>query len=254
MKDIIKLPKFFRPNYSTELIRIGLKNDGSYLIPKKSLELTKKLFSFGMELDWSFEEDFYNRTKCKIYCYDHTVDWKLFVKRSIKSPNTLLKFVQYKKFFDYKNKFHIKKQVFPSDTFNLSKKNVSYIDPNQIFIDEIGKLSFLKIDIEGDEYRILDQIVKYSDKINTLIIEFHHVDLHIEKIKEFIDKIDLNLVHLHVNNFSNLNQFDLPQTLELIFCHKEFSKINKNENINYPLSIDQPNNPEFKDLPIYFEN
>ena len=60
--------------------------------------------------------------------------------------------------------------------------------------------------------------------------------------------------HLHVNNFSNLNRFDLPQTLELIFCHKDFSKINKNENINYPLSIDQPNNPEFKDLPIYFEN
>ena len=48
---------------------------GGYLIPKKSLEFTKILYSFGLEADWSFEEDFFKRAKSTIYCYDHTVNW-----------------------------------------------------------------------------------------------------------------------------------------------------------------------------------
>ena len=67
MTRVIKLPSFLKPTYETDLIRIGQKKDGGYLIPKKSLEHTKILYSFGLEADWSFEEDFYNRTKSKIY-------------------------------------------------------------------------------------------------------------------------------------------------------------------------------------------
>ena len=84
MTRVIKLPSFLRPTYETDLIRVGQKKDGGYLIPKKSLEHTKILYSFGLEADWSFEEDFYNRTKSKIYCYDHTVNWhSLFYHKRI---------------------------------------------------------------------------------------------------------------------------------------------------------------------------
>ena len=45
---------------------------------------------------------------------------------------------------------------------------------------------FLKIDIEGSEYRILDDLIRYQDLIKGLVIEFHNIDLHMEKILNFI--------------------------------------------------------------------
>ena len=46
----------------------------------------------------------------------------------------------------------------------------------------------LKIDIEGDEYKILEQINKEFFKINLLIIEFHNIHKNLNKIKNFIKK------------------------------------------------------------------
>jgi len=51
---IIKVPSFLKPIYETDLIRIGQDKDGGYLIPQKSLEHTKILYSFGLGADWSF--------------------------------------------------------------------------------------------------------------------------------------------------------------------------------------------------------
>ena len=79
ISEVIQLPKFFKPLYQTELIRVGRDNDGGYLIPKQSLNQTKLLYSFGLSDDWSFEEEFYNKTNAKIICYDPTVNWKLFL-------------------------------------------------------------------------------------------------------------------------------------------------------------------------------
>ena len=78
----IKLPMYLKPIYETDLVRIGQKKDGGYLIPEKCLSTTKILYSFGLGGDWSFEEDFYNQTGSKIYCYDHTVNWAFFLNYS----------------------------------------------------------------------------------------------------------------------------------------------------------------------------
>ena len=37
-----------------------------------------------------------------------------------------------------------------------------------------GKKILLKIDIEGDEYKIVEDVCRYGEKIDLLIIEFHH--------------------------------------------------------------------------------
>ena len=57
---------------------------------------------------------------------------------------------------------------------------------------------FIKMDIEGSEYRLLDDILKYASDISGLVIEFHDVDLHQERILNFIQKLPLTLVHIHV--------------------------------------------------------
>tara|TARA_B110001454_G_C12601798_1_gene384782 strand:+ start:39 stop:803 length:765 start_codon:yes stop_codon:yes gene_type:complete len=252
MTRVLELPSFLKPVYETDLIRVGQKKDGGYLIPKKSLEDTKILYSFGLEADWSFEEDFYNRTKSKIYCYDHTVNWKFFLKLFLGNPKTILKFFQYKKFFDEKDKFHIRKMICPTESYGPSLNENSLADLNSIIKDTTDKKFFLKIDIEGHEYRILDQIRKYSSSINGLAIEFHNCDLHSEKIKNFINNFELQLVHIHVNNWALINSNNFPRVFELIFSPKDFNKKIINDDKKFPTSMDEPNNPLYKDLPIEF--
>ena len=105
----------------------------------------------------------------------------------------------------------------------------------------------------GNEYRILDQIIKYQDQLTGLVIEFHNCDLMFEKIKLFIEKLNLDLVHIHVNNFGILTKEGFPTVLELTFSPKKYnSKRSENDN-NFPKrSIDQPNNKIHEDIDIVF--
>lgn len=52
---------------------------------------------------------------------------------------------------------------------------------------------FLKVDIEGSEYRLLREIEAYSPNIAGLVIEFHDFDLHRSRVENFIDAIPLRL-------------------------------------------------------------
>ena len=72
----------------------------------------------------------------------------------------------------------------------------------------------LKIDIEGGEYRVLHDIIKYKNKIKNLIIEFHEVDLNLQKIVDFIKQFkkyfidaSLNLCFFLPSSFKTTNLF-----------------------------------------------
>tara|TARA_A100001234_G_scaffold221188_1_gene236221 strand:- start:337 stop:1095 length:759 start_codon:yes stop_codon:yes gene_type:complete len=251
MNAEIKLPNFFKPEFETDLLRIGNYNDGGYLIPQKSLERTKILHSFGLSTDWSFEEEIFKKVKPKIYSYDHTVNFKSFVKLFINNPTSIFQYFKYKKFFDGKDKIHIKKRICPSGSIALNRNSSSFIDLNQIIRKKQNREVLLKVDIEGDEYRILDQIIYYSNSLNCLAIEFHNCDLNLDRIKNFINNFDLQLVHIHVNNWSIISPNKIPRAIELIFSPIEFNKKITKEK-KYPTLLDNPNNKKYKDLKIVF--
>jgi len=258
MKKIL-LPLFLKPKKETDLIKIGSNEDGGYVIPKESIKKTDILYSFGLETNWNFEEEFYNAAKCKIFVYDHSVNWKTFLLSGLKSPKTIFNYFKYRNFFGNKNVHHIKKMIHPAESYKLSSTNntnnpYELTDINKIIDKTSNESLFFKIDIEGSEYRILDQLVKYSSKINTLVIEFHDCDLNFDKIKNFIDNIDLELVHLHVNNWSFLSSNGFPGAIELTFSHKDFNRDLTDKNKEYPTSLDEPNNPLYKDLTVEFIN
>ena len=254
ISEVIQLPKFFKPLYQTELIRVGRDNDGGYLIPKQSLNQTKLLYSFGLSDDWSFEEDFYNKTGAKIICYDHTINWKFFLQLLLRDFKNLFKYFKYRTFFDGKNKIHEKKIISPIGTFYASLKEDKIVDLNSILIDSSSNSFFFKIDIEGHEYRILDQLTKYASCMTGLAIEFHDCDLNHYRIKNFIESFDLQLVHLHVNNWGFITPNRFPQALELTFSPKQFNKKIINETNKFPIPLDQPNNQLLQDYPIEFKD
>ena len=117
--------------------------------------------------------------------------------------------------------------------------------------NEIEKKIFMKIDIEGSEYRILDDIIKFEDHIKGIVIEFHQVDLNIERINDFIKKTNLKLIHTHPNNFANYGLNNIPTSLEISFS-KEPEKISNN--LEFPHLLDQKNNPNISDINLEFES
>ena len=51
------LPKILRPIKVNDLIRIGNKFDGGYVITKSIFKKTKQLVTFGLFDEFSFEQD-----------------------------------------------------------------------------------------------------------------------------------------------------------------------------------------------------
>ena len=107
----------------------------------------------------------------------------------------------------------------------------------------------LVCDIEGSEYRCLDDLIKHQDKISGIVIEFHDIDLHLNKIEEFISKFNLKIVHIHINNWTLVGKNDLPLLIEVTFS--KHGKTNNNF-ANHPHTLDSPNSTKLPNFVVSF--
>jgi hypothetical protein len=223
MKDIT-LPKIFEPFYCADLIRLGKDHDGGYLVNKEDVVKASRLLSFGVGDDISFEEDFVKINDCQIDAYDGTIDGSI-------------------DFFDHDNR-------------NLHKFNIGYRTGNKKLSDLISATDtnvFLKCDIEGAEYEILDELIMHSSKFSGMVIEFHDVYQYpiFNMLSSFIAKTDMKLVHTHMNNISYAETPTgyLPGCIELTFTSSRNIMIS---NISLPHSLDMPNTPTRDEFRISF--
>ena len=252
--DICYLPKFLQPKDIDYLIRVGKDNDGGYLVDRRNILNSDLLISFGINDDWSFEEDFYKFNNIPIYAFDGTISLKVFIRKCMKSILKINKpkvffhwfatIYNYKKFFR-ENKFHYEELVGIDSPPNY--KSLSSI------LSSVQKKSFhrvfFKIDIEGMEYRLLNELILFSKIIEGIVIEFHDVDLHLEKIEKFIEKFPLNLVHTHCNNFSLINKENIPLVIECSFSREKTSDSLANK---FPNLLDMPNDSGNKEYILRF--
>ncbi len=243
------------------LIRIGPKRDGGYVIDKRIINKIDHLITCGLNDDWSFENQFLKlNSKPLLNAYDHTVNsffWKkkfskdildffLLKKLSFYKIINIFKYIEYLFFFRGPKKHH---------KLKVSKKN---IDNKEISIDNILKNKkniLLKIDIEGDEYKILNNISKNSLKISCLIIEFHFIKQKLKKIYDFVDKTkNLKIAHIHANNVAGVDKYGIPLALEITFINSNLIETDKKKNLqNYPIyKIDYPSVKRNKDIKLIF--
>ena len=257
------LPKILKPFHSdkSNLVRIGPKKDGGYVIDKRVIEKSEVIITCGLNDDWEFEKDFLNKNNSsRVETYDHTVDKYFWIKRFKKdfiaflllkkiTPRQILdifKYVSYLNFFKGKNKHHIKKIV--------SHKND---ENNQATISEVignNKNIILKIDIEGDEFKILEEIDKNLDKINLLIIEFHDMQKNLKKVENFIENTKLKNIHINANNYGMLDEKGIPQVIEMTLINpKKFEITNERSKRNYPIEgLDFKNRKRGPDIELKF--
>lgn len=249
-----RLPSSFSFQQAKDLARIGRDYDGGYLVSQSDIEKSELLIGLGISDDWSFEEDFFSWKKVSIYAYDASVSGKHFFKLLIKSifridnlkifAHWLRVLVRYKIFFSKTNVFHIQKFV------GLNSESTLHCTLLDVLNETNCKNIFLKVDVEGSEYRFLDEIIANEDRITGMVIEFHDCDIHLKEIEKFIRNCELNLVHIHANNYAPIRYDDgLPLILELTFSknavlsdtcilpHK-FDMPNDSNSPDYELKVD----------------
>ncbi|MDC1267966.1 hypothetical protein N8Z87_05305 [Amylibacter sp.] len=241
------LPSCLKPSSVNDLLLVGRNCDGGYYTSKIALDETTELLSFGINDDWSFEADFAALNKdVKISCYDGSVDRSFFLKQVLKNtiflrPKLLSHYLRtyftFRKFFEGQpNNYFYKKFIGPHN-------DESY-RPFSPLCENLNKL-FVKIDIEGGEYRLLEKLIENQEKFTGLIIEFHDVDLHMEKIVKFCKAINLRIINVNVNNYGLVNfDLNLPTVIEVSWIKNNPRTIN---------SLDSAKEHQLKNNPNGFD-
>jgi hypothetical protein len=252
----------FHPVACESLVRIGSSNDGGYVVPLDAVTAADALVSFGLSHDWTFERDFKSRNPgAIIHCYDHTVSLltafqysfgqlgRFFVQRKAIALRRAFRWIDYLLFFRAERK-HFKQRVWRDRQFNSATiDDVFNRLPSECQV-------FVKMDIEGGEYRVLDDLLSRSNNIVAMAIEFHDVDIVAQMFNSFVGKIkrDFYVVHIHANNMGGVAPFNFPIAPEITFLNKRFFKSAPGASrLTYPVpGLDRPNYPQFPDFTFEF--
>jgi FkbM family methyltransferase len=245
-----------------DLVRIGNKGDGGYVIPMSSVQEADFLISMGVNTDWSFDEHFLAvNPNIHIHAYDHTISGKQF-KKNIKKPLFRLLYGKssIKEVLYHYSLYRSYKNFFRDKVIHFQERIHNRIDhPFDATLDVVmgrakGKSIVLKVDIEGSEYRVIDDILRHSDKVSALVIEFHHTEpyrsLFLESIAKLKQRYDL--VHIHGNNYDFVAADGLPEVLEITFV-KNAKDSGSEKRKSFPIDgLDYPNNVEKEDFRFSF--
>lgn len=249
----VTLSSKLRPVAVGALWRLGRDNDGGYVVDSDSVLNSDLLLAFGVADDWSFEQDFLARRPVPLDAFDGSVDARLHLKRLLKSivminkprlfVERLTKLISFHRFFRGERRYH-KVMVGAA-----AVKSTPLEEIIEAYAGDLRKHIFIKCDIEGCEYRILDDLVKYAGIMEGLAIEFHDVDLNLQKIIDFVGRFPLDLCHCHVNNALGVAANGLPYLLELSFTRRSAQR---STFATLPCPLDQPNNPRQEDIGVAF--
>jgi len=240
--------------YDTEFtkIRIGDRHDGGYVVLDEVSHMCQKLYSYGVETNSSFENEFVGKYDCDAHLFDHTVNQAAEI-----NPR------------------------FTFDKEGLSYHTTNDCDTLENHLNKYGSPfhKTLKMDIEWCEWDIFekmseyiltqfDQIlcefhivpVKYLDKHSPYFTQFHqHVYDNVnyilfEKYKKVLKKIQEHyyIFHLHANNSIPANFVNgeiIPPLLELSLVNKQCVSNPKLSTASYPIDgLDYPNKTDRPDI------
>ena len=218
----VSLPRCLQP-WRCELTRIGHQHgDCGYLINARDIPRTDMVLSFGIGDNWMFEQHWVELNDCPVLAYDMPTDRK-----------------------------------FPGrDDF--------FQGPRQLINGEVGSSGstlddiwqphwhdvFLKCDIEGSEYSLFDDIINRRHGFTGICMEVHDINVrdNLDRLCDFMTRLCMPLVHLHVNNWFYYLQGDqaIPDVFEMTFSSDPEVKLDRAMTLPHQLDrVNNPNNPEF---------
>jgi hypothetical protein len=252
--------KDFQPFNYDKLVRRGSINDGGYLLPADIS--AKFLISLGLGDDWKFELNLIKHKQVsKFIVFDHSMTLLNLLRILINRKRKFKAFfyraivlIRYFRDFTFLRKRHVKKKI----TKYGSIENSREINLNEIFKEFVvdpKSTIILKIDIEGSEFDIIEQVVGFSSQILVLIIEFHEILKQKDKFKTSLEllKSKFSLIYTHVNNYGEIDEFSIPNVCEFTFINHDIY-VEQGKVSGLPrVGLDSPSNPGRFDQEIFFE-
>jgi hypothetical protein len=256
----IKLGKkysWLEPAPSKTLSRFGGDGDGGYVLSENVPLLSEYLLSFGLGANIDFELSIKKSNPLiAIDVYDHTVQRPNKKQARINLAKSLFhgNLTHYKSYMHFYKSYN---EVFLAGNHNRNKVtnfkfNEYDIDIKDLLAENLSSSIILKVDIEGDEYRILPSIIKNAQKFTAIIIEFHNIGVCRVNFEKYVKEISKSHVieHVHANNFSDLTSIGLPDVMEVTFIRKDLYQSGKKER-RYPIDkLDCPNTHRRRDFMI----
>jgi hypothetical protein len=254
---------FLAPIETNGLMRVGDPNrDGGYVVPSASVRESDTLISFGVGTHWAFESHFTQlNPAAKIYAYDHTVgelrfrhDYErgllklLFVRTSLADVRN-----RWRLWRSYREFFRSQATHFQEEIHHGGTKS-TYASIDKVFARTCSQRIFLKIDIEGCEYSIIDDVLRYATRITCIAIEFHDTEALRDTFCSAVKRWQraFHIVHLHGTNLNHVAPDGLPNCVEMTFA-AGLAPSNAKLRSSLPLSgLDSPNNPNQPDRNIRF--
>lgn len=227
------MPQDLWPKDVHDLVRLGRPYDGAYVVPRRALMAARHLLSIGVNDDWSFDRDaaamnpamrltgvdatttvWYVLRRGLRFRAEYLAAWATGRKDKCRFLTSRMPSVRdYRGFWGRHTLIHkfLAPQSGPATVALgdlMSAASAAQPAPSV----------FLKIDIEGAEFGLLDDIVAASDRLTGLAMELHDVPAHQERVSEFLAALraHLVLVHVHANTYDGVDeQTQLPRVLEL---------------------------------------
>jgi hypothetical protein len=208
-------------------IRVGQRGDGGYVM-LDDLRETKKAYSLGVGKNVSWDLDLAERG-IPVHQFDHTVE-----KSPISHPNFC---------------FH-RRKITPVGT--LETDDLCSI----LNYGEAGH-AILKMDIDGDEWDVLDQTDGSTlDPFTQIICEFHwfgrgYNEDWLQYSTRVLNKLNarFQVVHVHANNcapYALIAGIPLPAVLEVTYANRRLYEFQPTTEM-FPSNLDSPNNPNASD-------
>lgn len=232
---INRFNEHYRP---TDLIRVGGRGDGAYLVPKLISD-AKFCFSPGVSDIANFEQELCDSYNIPCFLSDASVEGPPII-------NPLIKF----------QKRYLGSQT-QKDFITLS----DWLDSALESIDPAAE-GILQMDIEGFEYDVLiAEPMEVLERFSIIIIEFHSFQNIFERqfnrmVTAIFEKLysSYDIVHVHPNNccgIASVDGVDVPRVFEVTFLKRNLRKNNypatSNHMLPHPLDVDNiPSKP-----PIY---
>ena len=166
----------------------------------------------------------------------------------------------FRRLFDHPGRHFISSMIQGPGSPGLTwAKLAARIDAEGTLATASRPMLFVKMDIEGAEYRVLPTLLADAARITGIAIEFHNTDLLWERLYEQLQLLlqHFVVVHAHGNNFVRPTAGStLPRALEVTFANRSLITARELDVINdrtYPLvGLDHPNNPGRADLALDF--
>lgn len=232
--ELLTIYDVYDANGAISLRRIGRAYDGGYVVPELAMREADIIMGYGISDDISFEDDAVSIYGKASFGFDGTV-------QSVQPKTSNCYFV---------SSSIVSQTVIDALGRGVRTNSLGSFHQHVHWIRANDKKLFLKMDIEGNEYPVMPDILEHTSKITGIVLEIHFAEEdQIKKALNLLENLsqDFILVHLHGNNcagsafVTSNSQGEIPRVLELTY-------INKNLVLSYERSRDQ-SHPKPFDMP-----